>query len=302
MRISEESSPFVSVIIPVYRNPDGLRICMDALQKQTYPVGRFEVIVIDNGGNGDIEPLISCCANARLLCEEIPGSYAARNTGLREARGDIIAFTDSDCIPAARWIAAGVDALDENPLVNLLSGQVDVFARNPEKPNLLETHQIVRGFHHERSVREEAFSGTANLLVYRELFEKIGPFREDLQSGADFEWTRRATSEGYLLAYDALTLVRHPARFVLRDFVLRYVRTTGGRYQQGLDGSLHRLTISSLLRYLVPPVRSTLGELPHHALGTPYRKLQFFIAEYLIQGIRLAETVRLALGGTPIRY
>ena len=100
MTVSRASIPFVSVVIPVHRNPDGLRLCLDALQRQTYPDSHFEVVVVDNGGNEDLGPMVSEYSNARLCYEEVPSSYAARNTGARHARGSVFAFTDSDCIPA----------------------------------------------------------------------------------------------------------------------------------------------------------------------------------------------------------
>ncbi len=93
--------PFVSVIIPVYNDAGRLRICLAALHKQTYDSDRYEIIVIDNGS--DPSPVMD---NLKVEFDNVvydqeltPGSYAARNKGITIAKGDVIAFTDADCIP-----------------------------------------------------------------------------------------------------------------------------------------------------------------------------------------------------------
>src|SRR5262245_46024865 len=100
--------PFVSVIIPVYNNPDGLRRCLHALEAQTYPKSRYEIIVVDNGSDTPPADMVRAFDRVTLLEEAVPSSYAARNRGLAQARGEVIAFTDSDCIPAPDWLAHGV--------------------------------------------------------------------------------------------------------------------------------------------------------------------------------------------------
>ena len=210
------AEPFVSIIIPVYNNPKGLRDCLDALQKQTYPSSRFEIVVADNGSDDDIAPLVSSFPNAILCRESRPGSYAARNTAVKSANGLILAFTDSDCIPEPNWIAAGVDALATRPMVDLIGDEIEVFVRDPGRPNPIETHQLVKGFYQERAVREEGRSTTANLFTYREVFDKVGPFRDDLQSGGDGDWCHRARDAGYAIEVAAAPLVLHAARY---DFV-----------------------------------------------------------------------------------
>jgi glycosyltransferase involved in cell wall biosynthesis len=64
-----------------------------------------------NGSEESIEPIVAQCKQARTGFEARPGSYAARNTGIELARGDILAFTDADCLPAADWIEHGLAAL-----------------------------------------------------------------------------------------------------------------------------------------------------------------------------------------------
>jgi len=102
--MSNTATPFISAIIPVYNDSIRLRTCLQALEEQTYPKGAYEVIVVDNGSDESIEPIVAEFNQAKASYEPHPQSYAARNKGLSLARGGVIAFTDSDCIPAPDWI------------------------------------------------------------------------------------------------------------------------------------------------------------------------------------------------------
>ena len=104
---------FVSVIVPVFNNGDRLAKCLKALYVQTYPYADYEVIVVDNNSTERIDSVCEQFPNVRYETESEQGSYAARNRGLSIAKGEVIAFTDSNCIPDAEWIAAGVRALSD---------------------------------------------------------------------------------------------------------------------------------------------------------------------------------------------
>ena len=93
----KNSLPFVTVIIPFYNDLDRLRECLICVFLQTYPHDCYEVIVVDNGSDEDFSPLQNKFHDLELLYEYRPGSYAARNTGIRYSKGEVLAFTDSDC-------------------------------------------------------------------------------------------------------------------------------------------------------------------------------------------------------------
>ena len=94
------SMPSVSVVIPVFNDPAGIRECIESLSRQTKIPS--EVIVVDNGS----EPPIPDTAGLRIVREETPGSYRARNAGLAVASGDITAFTDADEVVIAEIFAS----------------------------------------------------------------------------------------------------------------------------------------------------------------------------------------------------
>ena len=108
--VAQMNKHFVSVIIPVYNDSARVKICLEALEKQTYPQNLYEVIVVDNASDEypAIKDVVCQFSQAIAAYESRPGSYAARNKGISLAKGDIIAFTDADCIPAKNWIEKGV--------------------------------------------------------------------------------------------------------------------------------------------------------------------------------------------------
>ncbi len=80
---------------------------------------------MDNGSDPghDRGEIVSHFGQARMIHEPLPGSYAARNQGLSQARGNIVAFTDADCIPNPDWIEKGVRTLQKFPECGLVAGK-----------------------------------------------------------------------------------------------------------------------------------------------------------------------------------
>src|SRR5207244_1921243 len=128
-------SPVASVVIPVFNDRQRLERCLDALEQQTYPAERFEVIVVDNGSTQTLDDLATRY-RIQLGRESRPGAYAARNRGLAMAVGEVIAFTDSDCLPDRDWMERGVAALERAPECGFVAGPIDVFARDPKRPSM----------------------------------------------------------------------------------------------------------------------------------------------------------------------
>nr|MBA2449198.1 glycosyltransferase family 2 protein [Chloroflexota bacterium] len=144
--VADRSTPFVSVVIPVFNDPDRLRTCLQALEHQTYPKDRYEVIVVDNGSAQTVGPLVDEFRQARSTYEKVPGTAAARNRGIALASGEVLAFTDADCIPAHDWLAKGVPRLLGTPDCGLLAGHIEVFFRDPEHPTAAEAYDALTAF------------------------------------------------------------------------------------------------------------------------------------------------------------
>jgi glycosyltransferase involved in cell wall biosynthesis len=110
--------PFFSVIIPTYNRAGLLQRTLDAVLAQSFP--DYEVIVVDDGSSDHTKTVVQSLADraavpVHYVHQSNRGPAAARNHGLRLARGVWIAFTDDDTVPQAHWLRAFADAIAEHP-------------------------------------------------------------------------------------------------------------------------------------------------------------------------------------------
>jgi len=238
----------VSVIIPTYHDWKRLSYCIDALSKQTYPQDKFEVIIVNNDPE-DSPPELSLPDNFRIISEGKPGSYAARNAGIKEAKGEILAFTDSDCIPDKYWIENAVDLLRKG--VDRLAGKVELFYSS-KKLNVVELHEKLYAFDQKKyAVRGGAV--TANMITWAKNFKVVGLFHEELYSGGDMEWGMRAKGKGLSISYAPYVVVKHPARKQIKEKLQKIRRVLAGASMRNPD--IFRQNLSTILfRGFMPPV------------------------------------------------
>ncbi|MEM1308914.1 MAG: glycosyltransferase family A protein, partial [Cyanobacteria bacterium P01_H01_bin.153] len=237
--MSDKESLFVSVIIPVYNQAESLQQCLAALAQQTYPRSQFEIIVIDNLSD-DAEAITIAVApynNVKLVQESTPGSYAARNRGLTLASGEILAFTDADCIPATDWLAEGVHQLTQHPNCGQVVGAVEIFFIDPAQPTPIELFEQVTAFPQAQLLAQLHGGATANTFTWRIVMEAVGPFDAQLKSNGDLEWGQRVHAKGYLQIYADSVRVQHPARTSWSELATRTRRLVGGQYERQLKAA-----------------------------------------------------------------
>jgi glycosyltransferase involved in cell wall biosynthesis len=108
----------VTVVIPTRDRPDAVRRCLDALALQSLEPGTFEVIVVDDGSEPPLtlDPAEWSRSFPLLIVRQAnTGPAGARNHAVQKASGQIIAFTDDDCLPTPGWLQALVSGLRETP-------------------------------------------------------------------------------------------------------------------------------------------------------------------------------------------
>src|SRR5699024_7593182 len=105
--------------------------CIKSLKKQTYPKDFFEIIVIDNNST-DKSMDIAKKFNVKIIKEKKKGSYAARNAGIKIAKGSIIAFIDVDCIARDDWIDRAISIFEQDENISLVSGDIEFFSEKKE--------------------------------------------------------------------------------------------------------------------------------------------------------------------------
>jgi glycosyltransferase involved in cell wall biosynthesis len=188
----------VSVIIPVLNNCSQLKSVLWALNTQTYPADKIEVIVVDNGSDTDISECIGDSGVKLLFEKEIKSPYAARNKGIISSSGAILAFTDANKTPDPEWIEQGVKALIEQG-ADIAGGRIDFVL--PDRPSAAQVYDSVFFNNNRNLVQNEQAAVTGNLFVKRELIESVGRFHGQFRSGMDVWWTQRSVRMGYKLVF-----------------------------------------------------------------------------------------------------
>ena len=239
-------NPEVSVIIPTYKDWPRLALCLKALEEQSYDRDKFEIIVVNNMPGDEVPLQLEIPENCRIIEEQKPGSYAARNSALKICQGRIVGFTDSDCIPDKDWIKNAVDFLTENPEIKRVGGAIEVFSQRA-KPSKVELYDEIFAFPQEAYVRS-GNAVTANLFTYKEVFDKIGLFDQSLMSGGDYQWGKLAQNRGFFIGYAADAIVKHPARPTVKELLTKAKRV--GKGQAGFHSSRSQGFFETLVRVL----------------------------------------------------
>ena len=193
----------VSIIIAVKALNDNLKQCLDYCSKLNY--SDFEIIVFPDESFENNDPKIRVIPTGPITPPK------KRDFALKEARGEILAFTDSDCRPFPNWLSAGVNTLRETK-ASVVGGEVEFCFS--ERRTGAEYVDAVINMRNEKSIRERGVGKTANLFVVRSVFERIGLFPNHLASGGDVYYTAKTTAAGYRIRYSPEARVKHPTRFL----------------------------------------------------------------------------------------
>lgn len=219
--------PLVSVIIPHYRDLTGLGLCLDALERQTLARDQFEIIVADNNSPEGREAVAAVIrGRAQLVVVAEKGAGPARNGGVAQARGERLAFIDSDCVAEPEWLAEGVRALEH---ADFVGGRVKVLVDDPRHLTGAEAFERVFAFDFKTYITRKGFTGAGNLFCPRALFDTVGGFLAEVSE--DVEWSRRARAAGFSLGYAPKAVVGHPARGTWADLVSKWRRVNRETYR-----------------------------------------------------------------------
>ncbi|MBD8061603.1 glycosyltransferase [Oceanitalea stevensii] len=245
------AQPKVSVVVPVRDDPR-LSSCLDALGRQSYPAELVEVIVADNGDDPAVRALVDARPGVRYVAEPAGGSYTARNAAVLVSTGDVLAFTDSDCLPEPGWLEQAVRGLADG--ADIVAGHVAVYARDAARPHPVEAYELVHAFPQQTYVSRSGASVTANMCTTRAAFDATGPFRSELRSGADIEWAQRANRLGLRTVYCADAVVHHPARDSYAALRTKLRRVIAGRHERDVLDGHDSPAPWPAARSLVPPL------------------------------------------------
>jgi glycosyltransferase involved in cell wall biosynthesis len=225
----DNTTPFVSVIIPVLNGERTIKECLASLLKMDYPPERREILVVDNGSTDRTAAIVKTFP-VRYLHEDRRGASHARNRGIEASKGEILAFTDADCVVTTRWLRELVQGFD-NQEVGGVDGET--LAYLPATP--IERY-MARWSSFSYQVRLTSplfpFVITANVAFRREVFDQIGLFdtRFPAAGGEDVDFSWRFLEETDLeLRYNPKAVVFHRHRSTARSYFSQHMRYGRGR-------------------------------------------------------------------------
>jgi glycosyltransferase involved in cell wall biosynthesis len=219
----------ISVIIPHLNQEGYLRVGLEALHDQRGITSEVEIIVVDNGSTRLPELVCSAWPDVRLVSEPIPGPGPARNRGIREARGEILAFIDADCRAAPGWLAA-IETAFADGQTRIIGGDVQVGYQQPSRPTFLEPYESIYSYRNNEHIAE-GFSGTGNLATLPSVVAEVGPFA-GIEVAEDRDWGLRAGAAGYTIRYVPEMIVFHPARTSFAELTWKWDRHIAHDYQR----------------------------------------------------------------------
>lgn len=287
--------PDISVIVPVYNHWDLIPSLLECLARQTVGVERFELLLVDNASTQFSVPS-GFPAWVRILECPTPGSYAARNRALEDARGELLAFTDADCLPQAQWLEALLREYSEATVELVVAGKIQVEPASWAAPTVYELYDVALGLPQQRYVSRRGYGVTANLAMPRALLDELGGFDCSRFSGGDADFCRRARAGGARLVYCELAAVIHPARRSWHELAKKVRRLKGGQIRAGTA----RQRLIFAVRTLLPPLRAWVFALQATRL-THRQRLCVCLVQFGLWGVELKELARLLAGGQPSR-
>jgi GT2 family glycosyltransferase len=209
-----------------------------------------------------------------------------------QARGEILAFTDSDCQPEPEWLEQGVQALSR---CDFVGGQMRVLVDDPDAVTATEAFELVFAFDNETYVFQKGFTVTANLFCRREMFDRVGAFGVGLSE--DVDWCHRATRAEFKIGYEPAAVVGHPARRTWAELEKKWRRTNREAYL------LHSSSPQGFVKYVARSAATPLSAFVHtprvlfsNRLKTNRQRIQALQALYRLRFWRFANSMALVLG------
>ncbi|MBI4493140.1 MAG: glycosyltransferase family 2 protein [Chloroflexi bacterium] len=194
----------LSVIIPTRNRPDLIGNAVASVLANTYPA--FDLLVVDQSDDdrtGEVvRGLMAGHRYLRYVHTSTPGLSRAYNLGACATRGEVLAFTDDDCVAATDWLETIAAAFGTEPDADMLYGQVLLPAALAGSAGEVPTLPIVRPRRLSRRDGFQIYGMGANFALRRRLFDRLGGFDEvlggggPLRSSQDFDFQYRAYLAG----------------------------------------------------------------------------------------------------------
>ncbi|MEM6601525.1 MAG: glycosyltransferase [Verrucomicrobiota bacterium] len=210
-----DHAPYVSIVVCSYNGADTLKECLQALQQQNYP--RYEIIVVNDGSTDHTREILQDFADIRIIHQENAGLSVARNRGIEESHGGVVAFTDSDCMPDADWLYYLIQTLQQENTAAVGGPNISppatqwvqaAVAAAPGSPS----HVLFDDY------RAEHVPG-CNMAFRKDALQQLGGFNPVYRkAGDDVDVCWKLLDLGYEIAFSPSAVVWHHRRFTVSTY------------------------------------------------------------------------------------
>jgi GT2 family glycosyltransferase len=220
---TRQTPALISVVVAARDAAGELERCLASLLDVDFPVGRYELLVIDSGSKDRTAEVIKRFP-VQYLHEPSPSISAGRNAGIRASRGEVVAFTDPDCLVSNQWLSQLANAFAD-PEAGAVAGAIVPYPPRTHAERYAarrRSHSQERPMSHPR----RPFAMTPNLAFRREILDRVGLFDTRFRGGgwedADLCW--RFAEHGGRIRYAPRAIVFHRYRATAREFLVQHYR------------------------------------------------------------------------------
>jgi len=304
-----DNLPFISVIIPVKNSEKFLPRCLKSLNNLNYPKDKYEVILSDSDST-DKTREIAASMGAKVVDAGGPSVCVGRNSGFKEARGEVIAFSDADCVMDKDWLMNAVKYFKDSKVAcvggpSLIPEDETAFGK---ACGFIFSYSLFTGGspygRHFAQVREVAHNPGCNAIYRRSALEKAMPVDAYFTDGEDVILSKRIKDLGYTFLFTPDTKLWHyrsstPKRFWKQKIRYGIGRVLIGKAYPELLNPMHVIVGFSIpLLALIFIVSLLLGATFFAAfvlLGIGFLLFFFLLAWFKTRSLKVALGVPLAI-------
>ena len=233
-----EDWPAVSIVVPTLNSKETIKSCLSSIMRQDYPKDNFDVIIVDGGSRDNTLDVVTECP-AEIVIESRRGRGVTYNRGFQEAKGDYVAFLDSDAIAPTSWLSNAIRILRQDTQTAV------VYFRNLAPPDSSYFQKCVD------TLLSKSW-GQANGAVYRKsALNKIGGFNVSLRYLQEDEAGIRLLRQGYNFRVVDKPAIWHYPRKSFKSYISQCVESGTGSFKLSLIVNRPYLFVRLFLRALV---------------------------------------------------